>query len=132
MTHTDSSTTDTAATNTRKARSARPRPGPRCTRCTRSCVAAWRMAASSGRIDRMPLDVVFACEHASKRVPLRYQKLFRGRAALLDTHRGWDPGALELAQRLQRALHVPLLAGRVSRRHLAHPPSSTATASCPR
>lgn len=63
----------------------------------------------------MPLDVVFACEHASKRVPLRYQKLFRGRAALLDTHRGWDPGALELARFLARRFAAPLFRGVVTR-----------------
>jgi len=63
-----------------------------------------------------PIDgLVLACEHASKRVPLRYQKLFRGRAALLDSHRGWDPGALELARVLARRLDAPLFRGVVTR-----------------
>lgn len=59
--------------------------------------------------------LVLACEHASKRVPLRYQKLFRGRATLLDSHRGWDPGALELARTLARRFDAPLFRGVVTR-----------------
>jgi len=62
-----------------------------------------------------PLALVLACEHASKKVPLRYQKLFRGRAALLDSHRGWDPGALELARALARRFEAPLFRGVVTR-----------------
>ncbi len=59
--------------------------------------------------------LVLACEHASKRVPLRYRPLFRGREALLDSHRGWDPGALELARALSRELGAPLFRGVVTR-----------------
>jgi len=59
--------------------------------------------------------LVFACEHASKRVPLRYRKLFARRTALLDSHRGWDPGALELARSLARQLGCPLFRGVVTR-----------------
>ncbi|MSR61364.1 MAG: N-formylglutamate amidohydrolase [Planctomycetes bacterium] len=59
--------------------------------------------------------VVFACEHASKRVPLRYRRLFARRTALLDSHRGWDPGALELARALARQLGRPLFRGVVTR-----------------
>jgi predicted N-formylglutamate amidohydrolase len=63
------------------------------------------------RIDAL----VLACEHASKRVPLRYRTLFRGREALLDSHRGWDPGALELARHLSRIFPAPLFRGVVTR-----------------
>lgn len=59
--------------------------------------------------------LVLACEHASKRVPRRYARLFRGREALLDSHRGWDPGALELARHVARALDAPLFRGVVTR-----------------
>lgn len=62
-----------------------------------------------------PPALVLACEHASKRVPLRYQKLFRGRATLLDSHRGWDPGALDLARTLARRFEAPLFRGVVTR-----------------
>jgi len=66
------------------------------------------------RIPRID-GLVLACEHASKHVPLRYGKLFRGRTALLDSHRGWDPGALELARALARRCDAPLFRGVVTR-----------------
>jgi predicted N-formylglutamate amidohydrolase len=69
------------------------------------------MASRGGRTR----GLVLACEHASKRVPLRYQRLFRKREALLDSHRGWDPGALELARHLARQLAAPLFRGVVTR-----------------
>lgn len=59
--------------------------------------------------------LVLACEHASNRVPLRYAALFRGRAKLLQSHRGWDPGALELARHLARRFRAPLFRGVVTR-----------------
>ncbi len=59
--------------------------------------------------------LVFACEHASKHVPRRYRKLFRSRETLLDSHRGWDPGALELARTLASRFEAPLFRGVVTR-----------------
>ena len=59
--------------------------------------------------------LVLACEHASKRVPRRYASLFRRREGLLDSHRGWDPGALELARHLARQFGAPLFRGVVTR-----------------
>lgn len=59
--------------------------------------------------------LVLACEHASKRVPRRYTGLFRRREALLDSHRGWDPGALEVARHLAREFGAPLFRGVVTR-----------------
>ena len=63
------------------------------------------------RIER----VVFACEHASHSVPRRYRGLFRRGDALLDSHRGWDPGALELARALATRFGAPLFRGVVTR-----------------
>lgn len=56
--------------------------------------------------------LVLSCEHAGKRVPARWSGLFAGAhaRALLRSHRGWDPGALELARRLARQLRAPLVA----------------------
>lgn len=62
-----------------------------------------------------PLPVVLSCEHASRSVPRAWRTLFRGRRALLASHRGWDPGALALARVLARALSAPLFAARVTR-----------------
>ena len=37
---------------------------------------------------------LFTCEHGGNRIPAPYRRLFRGQRALLDSHRGYDPGAL--------------------------------------
>src|SRR5258708_10949354 len=53
--------------------------------------------------------------------------MFRGHRALLDSHRGYDPGALVMAKALARALRAPLLSSTVSRmlidlnRSIGHP-----------
>jgi predicted N-formylglutamate amidohydrolase len=67
------------------------------------------------------------CEHGGHRVPARHRALFAGAGAALRSHRGWDPGALELARDLARALEAPLLACTTTRllvdanRSAAHP-----------
>jgi predicted N-formylglutamate amidohydrolase len=60
-------------------------------------------------------SVVVTAEHGGNDVPLEYRTLFRGRSALLSSHRGWDPGALDLAHRLAAALGAPLVASTVTR-----------------
>src|SRR5690348_7421737 len=55
------------------------------------------------------------CEHGGNRIPPRYRALFIGYEALLQTHRGLDPGALTLARELAAALHAPLVASVTSR-----------------
>jgi predicted N-formylglutamate amidohydrolase len=52
--------------------------------------------------------LLITCEHAGKRVPPAYRELFEGQDELLDTHRGWDPGALTLARQMARAFGAPL------------------------
>lgn len=42
-------------------------------------------------------------------------RVFAGRGGLLASHRGWDPGSLELARALAAALGAPLVASTVSR-----------------
>lgn len=86
-----------------------------------------------------PIAVVITCEHAGNRVPPRYARLFRGREQLLASHRGWDPGALELARSLSRSLGAPLLFTNVTRllveaNRSAHHPAlfSAITRSLPR
>lgn len=61
------------------------------------------------------VSVLISCEHASKAVPPEWQAVFAGCEALLESHRGWDPGALELGHALSVALEAPLLAGRATR-----------------
>lgn len=63
----------------------------------------------------MTHSVVVTCEHGGNDVPPRYRAPFRGREKLLASHRGWDPGAFELACDLAGELSAPLVASRVSR-----------------
>lgn len=46
----------------------------------------------------MPLRLVLTCEHAGNRVPERYSGVFQQDAPVLETHRGYDIGALELSR----------------------------------
>jgi len=54
-------------------------------------------------------DVLFlTCEHAGNDVPAAYGPLFVGHEHLLPTHRGWDPGALQLAEEMAERFSAPL------------------------
>ncbi len=59
--------------------------------------------------------VIISCEHGGRRVPEEFRDLFAGRERLLLSHRGYDPGALELAQRLARIFGAPLIAETTTR-----------------
>ena len=71
--------------------------------------------------------IIISCEHGGNRVPPEYQRLFRGKQSLLQSHRGMDPGALELAQGLAARLNTPLFSSTNTRllvdlnRSLHHP-----------
>jgi len=58
---------------------------------------------------------MLSCEHGGNRVPSRWARLFRSRARLLSSHRGWDPGALAISRGLARRLRVPLVAATTTR-----------------
>jgi predicted N-formylglutamate amidohydrolase len=60
-------------------------------------------------------SLLVTSEHGGNDVPEEHRSLFRGRKALLDSHRGWDPGTLDLAERLASALGAPLVASSVTR-----------------
>ena len=47
---------------------------------------------------------LFTCEHGGREIPGEYRSLFRGAQQALDSHRGWDPGALAVF----RAIAPPL------------------------
>ncbi len=59
--------------------------------------------------------LVITCEHGGNRIPGPYRDLFHGHQALLETHRGFDHGALSMAKALAVALAAPLLVSTVSR-----------------
>ena len=60
-------------------------------------------------------SVLITCEHGGNDVPWEFKGLFRGHEALLESHRGWDPGTLHLASRMSSALGAPLLPATVTR-----------------
>lgn len=59
--------------------------------------------------------LVVSCEHGGHAVPPAYAELFAGHEALLASHRGWDPGAAQLARELAKSLGVRPLVATVSR-----------------
>jgi predicted N-formylglutamate amidohydrolase len=58
--------------------------------------------------------LVLSCEHGGNRLPEGFPRTPE-LDALLPTHRGWDPGALDLARRMARLLRVPLRFSTISR-----------------
>jgi predicted N-formylglutamate amidohydrolase len=52
--------------------------------------------------------IILSCEHAGNRVPGKYKKLFATNTEILNTHRGYDIGAVSVASRMQRLLDCPL------------------------
>lgn len=56
----------------------------------------------------MTRALLITCEHGGNRVPATYRELLRGARDVLDTHRGWDPGALTLARELASAFDTTL------------------------
>jgi predicted N-formylglutamate amidohydrolase len=52
--------------------------------------------------------LIFSCEHGGREVPPAYAVFFAGHEGLLDSHRGWDPGALQLGRQMADAFGAPL------------------------
>ena len=59
--------------------------------------------------------LLITCEHGGNAVPPEYAPLFAGWRDLLDSHRGFDLGALETARVLARAVSAPLFAATTTR-----------------
>ncbi len=59
--------------------------------------------------------LIVTCEHGGHQVPQAYAALFAGHEPLLQTHRGWDRGALLLARELAAAHNAPLFASTTTR-----------------
>jgi predicted N-formylglutamate amidohydrolase len=58
---------------------------------------------------------IITCEHGGNQLPAEFRQCFRGHEALLDTHRGYDAGALVMGRDLARALDAPLVSSVTSR-----------------
>lgn len=74
-----------------------------------------------------PFSLLISCEHGGNRIPTRYRHLFRGYEALLQTHRGYDAGALTMARDLAGTFQARLIVATISRllvdlnRSIGHP-----------
>ena len=62
-----------------------------------------------------PDSFIITCEHGGNRIPMPYRRLFHGQEVILNTHRGFDPGALLIAKALAKAFDAPLVSSTVSR-----------------
>ena len=62
-----------------------------------------------------PLRIIITCEHGGNSLPKRFRPLFHNRKKLLESHRGHDPGALELAKKLARGLKAPIFFSEITR-----------------
>lgn len=73
------------------------------------------------------MNVIVTCEHGGNKIPRKYLSLFRNKKKILNSHRGWDQGALILAKTISRDLSAPLIYSNISRllidlnRSLHHP-----------
>ena len=61
------------------------------------------------------MKLLITCEHGGNRVPSRYSPLFRRHRAALESHRGYDPGALAVARDFAAAFDAELLFSTTSR-----------------
>jgi predicted N-formylglutamate amidohydrolase len=59
--------------------------------------------------------LILTCEHGGCRVPAEYRKLFAGASETLRSHRGWDPGSLDLARTFEKRFAAPLFFNTVTR-----------------
>ena len=62
-----------------------------------------------------PLHIIITCEHGGNSFPEQFSALFHDRKELLESHRGHDPGALDLAKKLAHGLKAPLFFSETTR-----------------
>ncbi|MGJ8632372.1 MAG: hypothetical protein ACSHX7_00475 [Luteolibacter sp.] len=58
---------------------------------------------------------LITCNHATCAIPTAHRELFKGQEDLVTSEKGWEPGALNLAQGLAMKLSTPLIHGDVTR-----------------
>jgi predicted N-formylglutamate amidohydrolase len=72
-------------------------------------------------------EFLVTCEHGGNRIPARYRNSFVGHETLLQSHRGFDFGALDVAREMAQTLGATLIFSTISRllvdlnRSPAHP-----------
>lgn len=66
-------------------------------------------------MEPMNRELVITCEHAGNEVPPEYRHVFRLGPEVLNTHRGYDIGALELTNTISKTLDTKAYLHKVSR-----------------
>jgi predicted N-formylglutamate amidohydrolase len=61
------------------------------------------------------IQLLITCEHGGKDIPARYIPYFKGKESILDSHCGYDPGALEVARTIVKKIRCPFVYETVSR-----------------
>lgn len=69
------------------------------------------MVTESSTID----TYLVTCEHGGNEIPLEYRDLFAGQEEILASHRGHDPGALEVARELASTISSEFVFSTTSR-----------------
>ncbi len=59
--------------------------------------------------------IIISCEHGGNKIPKEYNYLFKENYEILTTHKGYDPGALELSQLFFKAIGDYYFYSRTSR-----------------
>lgn len=64
---------------------------------------------------RRDVKFVVSCEHGGNQIPRNWRTLFGDSQDVLNSHRGWDPGALRVAKVLSQKLKSPFFYSETSR-----------------
>jgi len=59
--------------------------------------------------------IIISCEHAGREIPEKYRSYFASRLDIIESHRGWDPGAWEVAGYMGKKMKVPCFACQTTR-----------------
>lgn len=61
------------------------------------------------------VNLLFTCEHGGNRIPARYAALFQPYSRVLESHRGYDAGALDYARAFSKTFRADLIHSITSR-----------------
>ena len=73
------------------------------------------MSAGALACDDKTVQLLITCEHGGNGIPARYRPLFEHHRKVLESHRGYDPGALALARDFAGAYGAELVYSTTSR-----------------
>lgn len=60
-------------------------------------------------------EIIVTCEHGGNLIPQVVKGLFIDKEEHLNSHRGWDPGALKMARKISSVIGCPLFFEEISR-----------------